>query len=251
MSAQLVPLLRERVADVVVLTEERFTGLLAEAYPGMLCFSPLDPLDLRQRYPAATHHLPIGDLPRLFCPNPADLGYRPPYLKADEQTAAALRKRYGGSGGGSRLAGIAWRGAPDDRNSAACRLPLELWAGILERPDLRFVSLEGDDAQEDIAAIQSGLGVEIFHDRWIDRNKSLDAFAAQLAALDLVITVDGLTAHLAGALSVRTKLLVPAVPHWAWGLEGRQSPWYHSLEIFRQPRQGDWRSALSELTASL
>ena len=102
-----------------------------------------------------------------------------------------------------------------------------------------------------IAAVQNGLGVEIYHDREIDPKSSLEDYAAQIAACDTVITVDSLTAHMAGALSVRTKLLLPLVADWRWGIDARQTPWYHSLELFRQPRAGDWRSAIQQLAASL
>jgi ADP-heptose:LPS heptosyltransferase len=40
----------------------------------------------------------------------------------------------------------------------------------------------------------------VFHDTDIDALISLDAFATQVAALDLVISVDNTTVHMAGAL---------------------------------------------------
>jgi hypothetical protein len=73
------------------------------------------------------------------------------------------------------------------------------------------------------------------------------ATAQVMRALDLVITVDTMTAHLAGALGVPVFTLLPYDHDWRW-MDGRtDSPWYPSMRLFRQPRPGDWDAVIDEV----
>jgi hypothetical protein len=40
-------------------------------------------------------------------------------------------------------------------------------------------------------------------------------------------------------------------PCWRWLVGRRDSPWYPTLRIYRQPRPGDWQSVLAEVTRDL
>jgi hypothetical protein len=69
--------------------------------------------------------------------------------------------------------------------------------------------------------------------------------------LDLVITCDTAIAHLAGALGVPTWIALSFVPDWRWMLVRRDSPWYPTATLFRQPRLGDWASVFDDLRTAL
>jgi ADP-heptose:LPS heptosyltransferase len=79
----------------------------------------------------------------------------------------------------------------------------------------------------------------------------MDDFAAQIAALDLVITIDNSTAHLAGALGVPVWLLLPFAADWRWLDAGEHSPWYPTMRLFRQPKLRDWPSVLENVEQAL
>jgi ADP-heptose:LPS heptosyltransferase len=80
----------------------------------------------------------------------------------------------------------------------------------------------------------------------------LNELANIISNLDLVITVDHLVAHMAGALNKRTILMLPCVPNWRWELTHRNtSPWYKSVIILRQEIPGDWDSAILKLKEQL
>jgi len=73
------------------------------------------------------------------------------------------------------------------------------------------------------------------------------ATAMLLAGLDLLVTVDTMVAHLAGALGTPTWLLLKRDADWRW-LRGRaDSPWYPSMRLFRQKEAGDWLSVVTGL----
>jgi ADP-heptose:LPS heptosyltransferase len=80
---------------------------------------------------------------------------------------------------------------------------------------------------------------------------SLDDFAAQIAALDLVITTSNTTAHMAGALGIETWVLLPMRADWRWQRGREDSIWYPRARLFRQDRAGDWDGVLERAAAAL
>ncbi len=88
------------------------------------------------------------------------------------------------------------------------------------RADIDWVNLQGGAAGRELAAA---------HPEIIDATKEevpLDEFAAALAATDILVSVDTMAAHCAGALGHPLLLLVPYSPHWAWGIGRERTPWY-------------------------
>ena len=99
--------------------------------------------------------------------------------------------------------------------------------------------------------LRERLGVEIYHDASIDPLTSLDDFAAQVAAMDLVISIDNTTVHMAGALGTPVWTLLPVVPDWRWRMHGSESLWYRSMTLFRQPARGVWEPLFEEVGKAL
>lgn len=75
--------------------------------------------------------------------------------------------------------------------------------------------------------------------------RDLAEMALRLRLLDLVITVDTMIAHLAGALGVPVWLLLDHDPDWRWMSDRDDSPWYPTMRLFRQPQPGDWPSVIA------
>jgi hypothetical protein len=75
--------------------------------------------------------------------------------------------------------------------------------------------------------------------------------ARVMRALDLVISVDTMTAHLAGALGCKTWTLLPFNADWRWLKDRADSPWYPTMRLFRQQREGDWSQVIEEVANEL
>jgi len=75
--------------------------------------------------------------------------------------------------------------------------------------------------------------------------------AAIMQNLDLVITSDTSTAHLAGALGVPVWVALGASPDWRWLSDRDDSPWYPSMRLFRQKDWGRWDDVFATMAATL
>jgi hypothetical protein len=194
-----------------------------------------------------TSHLPTGSLPGLFRRTEATFAAATsPYLKADPAETKRFRARYSD---GRKLIGLAWQ----TRNKQTGRkrsIDLTQLAPLFAQPGIRWISLQyGDfDALEEQAA---AAGAPLLIDRAVDQFANIDLFAAQIAAMDQVITIDNSTAHLAAALGLPVWLLLPFAADWRWLQSRSDSPWYPTMRLFRQPKLGDWESVIESVQNAL
>ncbi len=196
----------------------------------------------------ATHadiaaHLPAGSLPGLFRASSISFAATTsPYLFADSVQRARFRTSYAD---GRRLVGLAWH--TDNRKTGRSRsMDLSLFAPLFASLDIRWISLQYGD-HDALEAQAAAAGAPVLIDRSVDQFRDMDVFAAQIAALDLVITIDNSTAHLAGALGIPVWLLLPYAADWRWTQAGEESPWYPTLRLFRQPKLRDWLAVLERV----
>jgi Flp pilus assembly protein TadD len=185
-------------------------------------------------------HCPLLSLPLAFkteletVPGPA------PYLAADPAEPARWAARLG-DGKGLKV-GIAWSGNPNSTAHERRSLPPDQLARLVETPGARFVSLQKDASER-----PDGLPILDLMSEVADFGDT----AALIANLDLVISVDTAVAHLAGALGKPVWLLDRFDPDWRWLLGRKDSPWYPSLTIYRQPSPGDWNAVIDAVGCDL
>jgi len=141
--------------------------------------------------------------------------------------------------------GIVW--SAGDWNPSRS-ISLDLLRPILRNSRLHFWNLQGGRVREDWHGLPTSLHL---HDAIEFTDAGLVPLAALMANLDLVITVDTLAAHLAGALGISCFLLLQYAADWRWMTDRTDSPWYPSLRLFRQPRHEDWQGAVSDINNAL
>jgi hypothetical protein len=96
-----------------------------------------------------------------------------------------------------------------------------------------------------------------FSSGWIEgfgiypRNCTLYDHARIIKGLDLLISIDSMPAHLAGAMNIPVWLMLQKEPDWRWMENRNDSPWYPSMKIFRQEKQGNWFQLISQIVDEL
>jgi len=76
-------------------------------------------------------------------------------------------------------------------------------------------------------------------------------YARIIKELDLLISVDSMPCHLAGALNVPVWTMLQKSADWRWMDTRTDSPWYPSMKLFRQERQGDWTHVVERVAEEL
>jgi hypothetical protein len=156
------------------------------------------------------------------------------------QAVPYLRPPQRGSNVGSRTnfhVGIVWRAGDWDRRRS---VNLAHFASLADVPRVRLHLLQPTQVSERPLSFRA------------DDCTSPDIadVAATLTGLDLVLTVDTMTAHLAGAMAVPVWTMLCRDCDWRWGA-GTNTPWYPTMRLFRQRRADEWGPVIEEISSEL
>ncbi|MCG2721483.1 MAG: tetratricopeptide repeat protein [Thermodesulfovibrionales bacterium] len=228
----------EKAKSCVIECDRRLLPLFSRSFPKGRFFERITkegvPPDI-----SADFQIRIGSLPKLIRQALIDFPKRRSYLVPDEQKVALWSLRYRELGEGLKI-GISWRGGSKPSVRLARSTSLHQWSKLFCMSGVNFINLQYGDCMGDLKEAKEKLGVTIYD--WEDANplEDLDNFAAQVAALDLVISVDNATVHISGALGTQVLALLPNPCDWRWMHKFEDTPWYKTVRLFRQRRQGDW-----------
>ena len=231
--ARYLPLLAERGAKVVLACAPPLVPLL-RTIPGVTV-APKDGV-----LPAYDFWVDQMSLPRLFGTGAETIPAAQGYITADPARVAAWRP----VARSRARVGIVWAGNPAYANDRRRSMPVAALAPILAVPGVEWISLQAGPAS---GAITAWFGIPDLSERLTD----FAATAALVATLDLVITVDTSTAHLAGAMGKTAWVMLAHAADWRW-MHGREdSPWYASMRLFRQSAPGDWAGVAQRVAAAV
>lgn len=231
-----------QAARCIVECSPRMVPVFARSFPGAevlrykfqgVSVEPLEGID---------YQISIGSLGKFFRQRFDAFLPHQGYLKADAERTAHLRARYQSIAPGNKIVGLSWR-SKNDRIGRLKSSDLVAWAPILTVPGITFVNLQYGDCAEELAAVKAKFGVDVVQDDDVNPLGNMDDFFAQVAAMDLVISTTNTTVHAAGSLNIPTwvMLVTGSGTLWYWFLDRTDSPWYPSLQLFRQPMGNDGR----------
>ncbi|WP_300303783.1 tetratricopeptide repeat protein [Ferrovibrio sp.] len=247
--ASMLPDLKARGADFLFVCDHRLVPLFRRSFPEMRT-EPAAEGELPALATQADVQVGLGSLGQWLRPNLA--AFPPPqaYLRPDPEQVETFRRRYQAHGRRAVI-GLTWR-SRNMRSEAYKSIPLLDWAPLLRQRDVLFVDMQYGDTTEDRHAVREALGVDILHDDSVDALNDLDRFAAQAAALDLMIGGSNSGLHIAAATGQETWALLPGGSGrlWYWFLGRDDSPWYPHLRLFRQRpggRSDDWQAVIAQL----
>ncbi len=233
--SRFVPWLLAQADKVFLQVPQRLAVLMQSLHPDLVVFEE------GQALPMADWVADLYSLPKLLAVTPERLPHWGPsrYLKADPERVAALRIQLGPRRG-LRVA-LCWRGTRSNLSQRS--IPLSAWAELgldgIEWHSLQYGALESDEIEP---ARQMG----VRHASW-----SFSDAAAAMTLMDVVISIDTVHAHIAGALGLPAWVPLSAAPDWRWGLHGRATHWYDSVTLYRQTRVDHWHDVLHELSIAL
>ena len=172
----------------------------------------------------------IMELPHIFRTTIDTIPSKIPYVHVDPLNLATSRKKLS--------VGLVWK--PGDW-APMRSVPFETLAPLQNIDGVELYILQ---ANAHSAGWQEGFGTH-------PGEFSLYDYARIIKGLDLLISVDSMPVHLAGALGVPVWNLLHAEADWRWMNDREDSPWYPTMRLFRQERLGDWQPVINRVIAEL
>jgi FkbM family methyltransferase len=238
-----VPELVKQGAAVVFAVHPRLRRLMG-TMPGVTIVAldcvPLPPFDI---------HAPLLSLPRLLgVKQVSDIRAHVPYLSAEAERVAHWKARLAAFKGFK--IGIAWQGNPGAKIDKGRSPPLAAMAPLASVPGIHLISLQQRDGLDQLDALPPGMKVERLGEG-VDADGAFVDTAAIMANLDLLIVSDSAIAHVAGALGLPVWVPLKEIPDWRFLLGREDCPWYPSMRLFRQQREGEWGSVFEAMADQL
>jgi tetratricopeptide (TPR) repeat protein len=192
-------------------------------------------------------HLPLMSLPHVLDVDAEKLRHTGPYLFAEPERTKMWARRLPANG---FRVGIVWQGSrtrPDKGRS----IPLRAFAPLSRIPGVVLISLQKGYGVEQLVDLPSGMTVATLGADFDSEPGDFRDTAAIMRNLDLVISSDTSSAHLAGALGCPVWIALKQVPDWRWMIDREDTPWYPTARLFRQTRRHVWDEVLDRIAAEL
>jgi tetratricopeptide (TPR) repeat protein len=235
-----IPLLTKRAGKVSLRVHQQLVSLMRESLPGIDVFG-----DRGDPAPFACDSA-LMSLPHLLKTRYETIPAQVPYLRAPAEAMSRWANRLAPMRG--LKVGIVWGGNPEHTNDMRRSLDVGHLAPLFAVPGVSFASLQFGPRAADLRKV-AGAAQAI-----LDLSHELGDFAntaGAVTALDLVISIDSSSAHLAGALGKPIWVLVSEVADWRWRLEREDNPWYPNMCLFRQAQGEDWPAVVARMQSEL
>lgn len=242
-----IPLLEARGARVVLEVPEVLGELLRASFKMQGTLLPRG-----ESRPAVDYHIPLLSLPLVFHTSADSIPGGVPYVAADPGAVEAWRERLAALPGFK--VGLNWQGHVGSEKQPWVRgrsFALAAAAPLAQVPGVTWVSLQKAAAAEQRHGVEFGATIQQLTDPLDVGPAALMETAALMSALDLVITSDTSTAHLAGALGIPAWVVLHKVPDWRWLLDRADSPWYPQVRLIRQRTEGDWGELFARVASEV
>jgi hypothetical protein len=241
--ARFVPKLRSIASEVILQAQGSLLPLL-ESVPGSNCRVALE--SSGQTLPEYDVEIESMELPYALRTTLATLPRSIPYLKVSPARVAAAGEELQSAGFRKEAlnVGMVWSSGMWNRER---NVPLADLSVLSRIPGLQLFSLQrGAEAADGLLARQR-CGI-LPAER--ESGTPVDS-AGFIMNLDLIISVDTMVAHLAGALGKPVWILLPFRADWRWMIDRDDSPWYPTMRLFRQPRPGAWEHVVKRIADAL
>lgn len=241
-------------AKVTLLASTRMIPLFRRSFPAV---QVVDRWSLKTlKLSKFDYQLSVSELGAAFRPSIEAFPKQIAFLIPHKQTRESLRERYHKSER-DVVVGLSWASANPDIGGLKSLTLAQIVMAISSAPEEAhkniFLSLQYGDHAHEIDTARQVTSQDIILDPSVDALVDMDRFAAQVAAVDVVVTISNTTAHMAGALGIPTLLLLPynRGRHWYWLRDYPQCPWYPSVRYFVQSVDGTWGEALRGCQAEI
>ncbi len=143
--------------------------------------------------------------------------------------------------------GIFWQINTTSTSSQKRSCPIQYLQNILNLDKASFYILQKEVSSTDLEWLNSQTKI---YNLGLSFNDLADT-AAAIKQLDLIITIDTVIAHLAGALGKPVWVMLNFDSDWRWLTDRTDTPWYPTMRLFRQSKSNDWEEVCRKISEAL
>lgn len=229
-----INLIKQKANKVIFLCRKPLLKFFQYNFPDV---EVIDNIDTPVHY---HYHVPLMSLPKIFGTTIHNVPYPQKYMSVD---ADIIKKWHDKLGPKKKLrVGICWSPTKVAYISRFRRMDLQEMLCI-NNPNIELYNLCYDTTDEEKSLMKEH--------KIIDYSNEVGDFmenAGLVSNLDLVVTVDTVTSHLAGSLGVPTWITIADYAmDWRWMLDRTDSPFYSCVKLFRQKGDNTWGPVLEEI----
>lgn len=238
-------LLKERGARVVCGVQEPLTQLLS------LC-PYIDEIRMEYTFDGVDYQAPLMSLGHIMKLTKDTIPTPIPYIAVDETLSREWKQKL--STDKNLKVGICWHVDPIHEKIKSPlgkrSISLKNLAPLAQVKNVSFYSLQKINGELELVDKPANFKINTFENFDADHGRFMDT-AALINNLDLIITVDTVIAHLAGALGKRVWMFLPYTPDGRWSLKRSTTPWYPTVTIFRQTKPFEWTDPITQVKNKL
>jgi len=127
------------------------------------------------------------------------------YLTPDPERVKYWKDRLNSIGKGPYV-GICWKSSVKSPSRIQYYPSISEWSPILKIPGVKFINLQYENFEDDIAKVKEEFGVKIYNFDDIDQYGNIDEVAALCSALDLVVSTKVTPPFISSAVGTPTKI---------------------------------------------
>ena len=233
MYSRYINFLSKITKNIILQTDKTLVSLLSRNFPNISVVPKSKILD--EEYDTVVS---IMDLQYLLDMDFNNIPYSEAYLKANKELVKYFSNLdiFNNS---NKKAGIFWQGNKKIFKNRS--INFEVLSSILKLNNISYYSFQIENTVENC-------------DKFINLNKYIknyDDTAALLSNMDILVTIDSSIVHMAGALGVKTILMLPYTAEWRWFNDTKTTPWYNSVKIFKQTKINDWNDVIARVKDEL
>lgn len=223
-----LPFLKERVKKVVVASHPALRSLFEKNYPEIefISYDEINP---------EVQSIRVTDLAYVLGIDFDNIPFSEGYLNSDSAGIESDKLKVG----------FVWEaGNAGIRTMLNRTINIKLFEEMLNLANIQIYSFQKKDS----------LGGNEKYSQMINLAKDFNNFedtARALKSMDVVVSVDTAVAHLSGALGVKTFLMLPYAADWRWFSDTKTTPWYKSVEIFKQSDGISWEKEIKDIISAL
>jgi len=243
--SSLIPEFLKEVDQLIIDVDERLIPIFRRSFDGNIVYNNQNNVKEKEY----DFHISIASLPQFFRNElknfPTSLK---PFLRADQNKTNFIKNKLKNSKH-DKIVGISWKSASKISKNKSLSLE-EFILGIYSQ-NISFLNLQYGETKDEIDYIKEKHGINILEINDVDIFNNIDDFSSLINACDDIVSIDNVTAILAGAIGANCHLLLQTNSHWYWGVNDNKSYWLPSLILYRQKTFKSWNEPLKAIKETL